>query len=307
MELEFGQLDQRYALLRATDPRREARMLASLSERGQQTPVVVVAADRPGHFVLIDGHKRVRALEKLRADLVEGTVWSEAEQEALVIERGLRSSSSACGALEDAWLLRELRDRHGMKLAELAQRLDKSESWVSRRLGLVSLLPLEVQEHVRRGALVAHAAMKFLVPLARANRQACLTLSARLAQRPASTREVGAIYAAWLAGDEGEREMLLEDPWLFLQLQAEVAAQPIDEESAAEALTRELGGITGIARRVTRQLREGAARTLTTKELDDTRRSLAAALSSVEQLKTRAQKELVDARPDDPVGDPAAA
>jgi ParB/RepB/Spo0J family partition protein len=220
MELEIAQLDHRYALLRATDARRESRMLASLSERGQQTPIVVVTSERAGEFVLIDGHKRVRALEKLRADVVDATTWAEPEVEALVLERGLRSSTSACSALEDAWLLCELRNRHGMSQAELAQRFDKSESWASRRLALSTQLPVEVQDYVRRGALVAHAAMKFLVPLARANRHACLILSAHLAKRPASTREVGALYAAWLAADEGEREMLLEDPWLFLHLNA---------------------------------------------------------------------------------------
>ena len=48
------------------------------------------------------------------------------------------------------------------------ERFDKSESWVSRRLALVSELPEPVQELVRSGGLPAHAAMKHLVPLARA-------------------------------------------------------------------------------------------------------------------------------------------
>jgi hypothetical protein len=43
--------------------------------------------------------------------------------------------------------------------------LTRSVSWVSRRLALVRELPESIQEHVRRGEIVAHAAEKYLVPL----------------------------------------------------------------------------------------------------------------------------------------------
>jgi ParB-like chromosome segregation protein Spo0J len=39
-------------------------LLASLADGGQQTPIVVVAAP-PDRYLVIDGHKRVAALEQL--------------------------------------------------------------------------------------------------------------------------------------------------------------------------------------------------------------------------------------------------
>ena len=63
-EIELHQLDQRYAALRRRDARRERALLASLSEIGQQAPVVVVR-DAGERWVLVDGYKRVRALVKL--------------------------------------------------------------------------------------------------------------------------------------------------------------------------------------------------------------------------------------------------
>ena len=42
MDLELHQLDRRYEALRTRSARRERRLLASLSEVGQQTPIVVV-------------------------------------------------------------------------------------------------------------------------------------------------------------------------------------------------------------------------------------------------------------------------
>src|SRR6059036_1238001 len=45
MQLEFHQLDRRWEHLRVRHPARQRRLLASLAEVGQQTPIVVVAAE----------------------------------------------------------------------------------------------------------------------------------------------------------------------------------------------------------------------------------------------------------------------
>jgi len=44
-------------------------------------------------------------------------------------------------ALEEGWLLAERERRFGEGLDELARRLDRSSSWVSRRPALVDQLP----------------------------------------------------------------------------------------------------------------------------------------------------------------------
>jgi hypothetical protein len=46
----------------------------------------------------------------------------------------------------------------GYELEELARRFDRSTSWVSRRMGLVELLPASVQQQVRDGAIAASSA-----------------------------------------------------------------------------------------------------------------------------------------------------
>ena len=42
MQLEFHQLDRRWEHLRVRQPHRQQRLMASLAESGQQTPIVVV-------------------------------------------------------------------------------------------------------------------------------------------------------------------------------------------------------------------------------------------------------------------------
>lgn len=286
MELELHQLDRRYEGLRRREPRRESRLLASLSEHGQQIPIVVV-----GEQVVVDGFKRLRALAKLAHDTVTVVAWSLEEREALLLGRMMRTAEE--DALEQGWLLSELRDRFSMSPAELAQRFDKSESWVSRRLALVVDLPREVQEHVRAGALGAHAAMKYLVPLARANQDACIALAAELSRHRMSTRQVGAIYAAFMAGDEAERAALLADPLLFLRALAAAKAPEAPPKSASELLVGELGMLCGTAHRAQRRARDGAARELLASVHAEMRRMLTAAKGSCEQLFVRLEKELL--------------
>jgi ParB family chromosome partitioning protein len=90
MDLEFHQLEMRYEHLRLRRPERERRLLASLAEKGQQVPIVVVALiEDPGRYQVIDGHKRVRLLQRLGSDTVQATVWDMSEAEALLLDRSL--------------------------------------------------------------------------------------------------------------------------------------------------------------------------------------------------------------------------
>lgn len=103
---------------------------------GQQTPIVVVASEgQADRYVVIDGYKRIVALEQLGRDTVEAVVWPMSEAAAVLLDRSLRLSEHET-ALEMGWLLAELEQRFGYGHDELARRFDRSVSWVSRRLAL---------------------------------------------------------------------------------------------------------------------------------------------------------------------------
>ena len=91
MQLEFHQLDRRWEHLRVRHPARQRRLLASLADSGQQTPIVVVAAEgQADRYVVIDGYKRIAALEQLGRDTVEAVVWPMSEAAAVLLDRSLR-------------------------------------------------------------------------------------------------------------------------------------------------------------------------------------------------------------------------
>lgn len=248
MDLEFHQLDRRYEALRLHRPACERRLLASLCEQGQQVPIVVVKAQ--GCYRVIDGFQRLRCLGRLGADTVRATLWELGPKDALLLDRSQRSSARP-SAIEQGWLLATLRSE-GVRPQELARRMDKSVSWVSRHLGLVSDLPAEVQEHVRRGAVPAHAAMRHLLPIARRSREDCLRLAKAVAMSRLSSREVGKLCSAFERSSTAVRERLLEEPRLFLRARAH-KKQPPPQPAPLEML-RELGEMARAARRLRERL-----------------------------------------------------
>src|SRR5215472_14643958 len=219
MKLEFHQLDRRYEHLRVRNPERQRRLLASLAASGQQMPIVVVAvSDKPDRYQVIDGYKRIAALEQLGRDTVEAVVWDMSEADALVLDRSMRFSETET-ALEQGWLLAELEQRFGYSLDDLARRFDRSVSWVSRRLALVEALPEAIQQQVREGKIAAQPAMKFLVPLVRISLDACQRMAAIFAQYHCDTREAGQLYAAWRKASPAIRQRILDAPDLFFKTQ----------------------------------------------------------------------------------------
>ena len=235
-QLEFHQLDRRLEGLRVRHPARQRRLLASLAENGQQTPIIVI--ENAGRYLVIDGHKRIAALEQLGRDTVEAVVWAMSEAEALVLERSLRMSEPET-ALEQGWLLAEMESRLNCSIEELARRFDRSATWVARRLALVELLPAAVQQQVRQGQIAAQIAMRFLAPVARVNLDHCQRMAQTFAAQPWTTRQAAALYQAWRHASGVVRERLLAEPQLFLK------AQP----PPPTTLEKELAQIIAIAQR----------------------------------------------------------
>jgi ParB family chromosome partitioning protein len=257
MQLEFHQLDRRWEHLRVRHAARQRRLLASLAESGQQTPIVVVAAEGlANRYVVIDGYKRIAALEQLGRDTVEAVVWPMSEAAAVLLDRSLRLSEHET-ALEVGWLLAELEQRFSYSLDELARRFDRSVSWISRRLSLVEALPEAIQQQVREGKIPAQVAMKFLVPVARQSLDDCQQMASIFAQHHCDTREAGQLYAAWRQGSPAIRKRILDAPELFFKTQRQ--AQGKAPTGATAELLRDLEMVAAIVNRAHRRLAGAAA------------------------------------------------
>lgn len=266
-------------------------MQASVAIHGQLSPVLVVAIDEgPGEraHVLVDGYERVAALRAIATDLVNAIVVDAPIADALVMSQRLDESGHR-SALEEGWLLDLLVREHGATQSDLATRLGRSTSWVSRRLSLVQALPASVHRSVRDGRLPAHAAEKYFVPLARAKRSSCETIVAGLGPDRLSDRDVQRIYDAWRAATPAEREQIEASPRLFLRVDSRRDAVSAGE---TERLVKDLDAISAVARRAHERGLVGVVDTTR----PSVRRALGESRRAIATLFTSLEGEMPDAR-----------
>jgi ParB-like chromosome segregation protein Spo0J len=237
IELNVAALDVRYSGLRVLDRRREAQLMASLEEHGQQDVISVIAGSE-GRWVVVDGHKRVRALKRLRRDVAKAVVLDVAPADALVWAYRA-GSGRGYNAIEDGWLIYELHRNAKWSLGKAAGAMGRTKSWASRRLGLVEGLPDGVLESVRRGELGAWSAMKHLLPLARANASACERLAGKIVEAGLSSRQVALVCEHYGKSGAEVRVRILEDPARFLKA-LEAASKGTQDPALSEAENRAL-------------------------------------------------------------------
>ena len=287
MQLEFHQLDQCWEHLRVRHAVQQRQLLGSLAEAGQQTPIVVVAApEEGGRYLVIDGHKRIAALRQLGRDTVEVTVWPMSAADALLLDRSLRFSRQE-SALEQGWLLAEMEQRFNYSLEELARRFDRSVSWVARRLALVELLPVAIQQQVQTGKIAAQLAMKYLVPIARVSAEDCERMAVIWVKHHCDTRQAAQLYKAWREGSRVIRERILSEPELFLKTQ-----RPADAEipSAGLDLEPDLEMAVALLQRVSRRL-SAALPEMDARQQEQTQHQIERGRRELNRLAERLEKE----------------
>ena len=118
--------------------------------------------------------------------------------------------------------------------------------------------------------------------------------------KPPSSRQIGALYAAWLSGNSKSRELLLSDPWLFLRAQEEARRAEKDAKPPAQVLLSDVGSVGAISRRACARLRKGILRQVLPPEREEIACCAAQARSDTACLFELFDKEFGDARPEPP-------
>ena len=164
--VELSSLNLRYEDHRQRDPAREARLLASLAERGIEEPLEGVNTAE-ARF-LLNGFKRYRCAKKLGIAAVPYVSLGPEEATGILsLMRG--STDKSLGILEQARFLVDLLTVHGLSLTEVAQTLSRSKAWVSMRRSLLEDMSPAVQQVLFRGTFPVYCYLYTLRPFRRMN------------------------------------------------------------------------------------------------------------------------------------------
>lgn len=215
LELDLHRLELRFAACRLIEPRAVERLARSIEQCGQIVPCIAVAPADGAPLVLVDGYRRIAALQRLGHDVARVEQWGCELAEALVGVLA-RAEGRPFAAIEEALLIRELVHGLGLSQHELARRCGRDVSWVSRRLALLSTLPEAALAAVRQGRLSSWAACRVVGPLARANGNHADRLLIALRGTALSTRELRCWFEHYQKAVRAVRERMVDQPGLFL-------------------------------------------------------------------------------------------
>lgn len=206
--VEISTLDLRYQGHRLRDDAREARLLASIAQRGIDEPLEGV--DTPADRFLLNGFKRYRCAQKLGIHCVP--YLSLGQDEATAIVSLMRvSSDKALTILEQARFVAELSGVHGLSTAEIAQALSRSKAWVTMRRSLLEGMSGDVQQLLFRGAFPVYSYMYTLRPFRRmtaAGEPEIDLFVKTLAGKALSVRDIELLAQAYFRGPASLREAI---------------------------------------------------------------------------------------------------
>lgn len=255
-QLDLHRLELRFESTRIVDASAVQRLADSIRECGQLVPCIAAGASEGGALVLIDGYRRLSALRRVGTDTALVQCWHCPVGQALA-QVLAHSRSRAFDPIEEALLLREMIDTHGLSQREAARQCARDVSWVQRRLALLGALPQELVQAVRNAKVSSWAAARILAPLARANSEHATQLLHSLDGSPLSTRELQAWFDHYQGAQHQQRERMVEHPRLLIDslraLTGERTAKELRGGPESE-MVGELGHLQAQLRRVHRRL-----------------------------------------------------
>lgn len=236
--IELTGLDRRYEHLRMKDRRREQILLSSILEQGILDPLYVVKPP-DGMHVLMDGFKRYRCAEKL--SLTSVPVVTLDNNEAMGFLKLIRlSCSKGLSIFEEAGLVDELHENHGMSVTEIARRVERSASWVSLRLGFLKEMSGLVRKKIFSGHFPVRNYMytlrNFTRVKGRRSKKEIESFVACVSGKGLSTRDIDLLAGGYFKGGELLKAQIQQGnlDWTLRQLKHTVSAK---DDTGASGLT----------------------------------------------------------------------
>ena len=259
-EVEIKEIDRKYERYRMRSSGREKLLLSSILASGIEEPLSGVLPPK-GAPILLDGFKRLRCAEKLKLNHVP--FLSLGEDEALAIFSLLKTSNAkGLTLLEQAKWVDELKRVHGLSVAEIARRLQRSQSWVCVRFNVLSEMSELVAEEIFSGRFPAYSLLYTLRHFRRLNgipKSEIDDFVGAVSGKNCSVRDVEILANAFFRGGEEIRGQILKGDlsWCLGELKARERIQANHERALTETevrVLRDLEIVQGCMGRLTLKL-----------------------------------------------------
>lgn len=226
-EIDISSLDLRYESRRLKNRSQEGRLLSSIAECGIDEPLEGV--DVAGVRVLLNGFKRYRCARRLNIGLVPYRSLGE-DATAGIVALLRTSNARSLALLEQAGFIDELRTLESMSVADIAELLSRSKSWVSMRVGLIAEMTETIRQKLFGGAFPVYPYMYTLRQFMRMNsvsKQEIEAFVVALSGKKLSTRDIEQLANGYFRGPESFREQVRSGNLAVpLQQMREIPAAP---------------------------------------------------------------------------------
>jgi len=209
-DVERSSLDLRYEGYRMKNAGLEERLLGSIAQRGIEEPLEGVEVQ--GASILLNGFKRYRCARKLQLRTLPYA--SLGQDEVAGILNLLRTSNNrALSILEQAAFIDELHAVRHLNVAQIAQELCRSKSWVSMRLGLIAEMSAAIRTQLFSGAFPVYSYMYTLRQFMRMNGVTAEQIEqfvTAVSGKQLSVREIEQLAHGYFKGPDSLRQEILK-------------------------------------------------------------------------------------------------
>lgn len=239
--VERSSLDLRYEGYRLRNDAAEARLQASILERGIEEPLGGI--DTPQSRVLLDGFRRNRCAVVLGIECVPYVSWGEDAVQGIASLLSARRQRTLT-ILEQARFVDELLNTQEMTLADVAELLSRSKAWVSTRRNLLQAMSPAIQQILFRGAFPVYSYMATLRPFMRMNGVDPKDIDSfvqAVAGTKLSVREIELLAHGYFRGTASLRQAIDQGHWKWTldQMQA-VGEDPAGLSEFERGLLRDI-------------------------------------------------------------------
>lgn len=200
-----------------------------------------------GRFLLLDGFKRYRCAKQLKIEAVSCTEL--ASDIASGILKLIRTANDASlHLIEQARLVADLHEKHGMGTFQIAAQLERSPAWVSVRLTLLSEMSPTVKKEVFSGRFPTRSFMYTLRQFTRVNKVSTTDVDQfvkAVSGKDLSGKAVDQLARGFFQGGSDFREQILKGNFVWTldrirQLEQAKASDSSLMGAAEQALLRDL-------------------------------------------------------------------